>query len=181
MEHTKHVLFVATEAEELARSAGLDLVDETYYQPCDTAAIRSDAEDPNRGTVGAIALDAAGHVAAATTTGGTLRKTAGRVGDTPILGAGTYAVDGIGAVSCTGVGEYFIRTAAAHSVIARMQLLGEPVGTSSGAVMTSITALGGEGGLIAIDGRGAVAMPFSTTGMYRAMRTSRGERLVAAL
>ena len=181
MEHTKHVLFVATEAEELARSAGLDLVDETYYQPCDTAAIRSDAEDPNRGTVGAIALDTAGHVAAATTTGGTLRKTAGRVGDTPILGAGTYAVDGIGAVSCTGVGEYFIRTAAAHSVIARMQLLGEPVGTSSGAVMTSITALGGEGGLIAIDGRGAVAMPFSTKGMYRAMRTSRGERLVAAL
>ena len=181
MERTPHVLFVAEEAERLAIDHGLDTIDQSYYTPCDTAAVSSDVATPNSGTVGAVALDQHGTTAAATTTGGTLRKTAGRVGDTPIIGAGTYAQNTVGAVSCTGVGEYFIRTAAANTIIARMQLLGETVGAASGTVMSDIECLGGNGGIIAIDDRGGVAMPFNTSGMYRAMRTSRGERLVASL
>lgn len=180
MDHTPHVLFVAEEADALACEARLECVDASYFKPCDTAAITEEQQNPNRGTVGAVALDVHGHVAAATTTGGTLRKTAGRVGDTPVIGAGTYAMDGVGAVSCTGVGEYFIRSAAAHTVIARIDLLGETVGTAAGTAMSRVVDLGGEGGLIAIDARGSVAMPFSTSGMYRAMRTSTGERLVAS-
>jgi L-asparaginase / beta-aspartyl-peptidase len=181
MEHTPHVLMVGSEADALAVRHGLATVDADYFVPCDVAAIRTDASDAQRGTVGAVALDLRGNVAAATTTGGTLRKTAGRVGDTPIIGAGTYAMNGIGAVSCTGTGEYFIRTAAAHSVIARMDLLGEHVGAAAGAAMSEIDALGGDGGLIAVDSRGAFAMPYSTSGMYRAARNSRGERIVASL
>jgi len=181
MEQTPHVLMVGPEAEVLAAAHGLELVDQGYFVPCDVAAIRTDASDAQRGTVGAVALDLHGDTAAATTTGGTLRKTAGRVGDTPIIGAGTYAMNGVGAVSCTGTGEYFIRAAAAHTVIARMELLGEHVGAAAGAAMSDVDALGGDGGLIAIDSRGAFAMPYSTNGMYRAARNSRGERVVASV
>lgn len=181
MEQTSHVLFVAEEADRLATEYGLAIVEPSYYIPCDTAAIAANTDTGRSGTVGAVALDLHGNTAAATTTGGTLRKTAGRVGDTPIVGAGTYALNTVGAVSCTGVGEYFIRTAAAHTIVSRMQLLGETVGAASGIVMSDIESLGGNGGIIAIDDRGGVAMPFNTSGMYRAMRTSRGERLVAAL
>ncbi|MBU3740717.1 MAG: isoaspartyl peptidase/L-asparaginase [Candidatus Kapabacteria bacterium] len=181
MEQTDHVLFVGTEAELLAEHHGLAVVDANYFQPCDTAAIATEVPSAHRGTVGAVALDLNGILAAATTTGGTLRKTAGRVGDTPIIGAGTYAANRVGAVSCTGVGEYFIRTAAAHTIVSRMQLLGETVGVAAGTAMSDIEALGGNGGIIAIDDRGNVAMPYNTTGMYRAVRTSRGERLVASL
>lgn len=181
MERTQHVLLVGTEAEELAKHHDLAVVDANYYHPCDMAAIAHEATSAQRGTVGAVALDGHGNLAAATTTGGTLRKTAGRVGDTPIIGAGTYAANRIGAVSCTGVGEYFIRTAAAHTVISRMQLLGETVGAAAGAALSDIVEMGGNGGIIAIDDRGNVAMPYNTSGMYRAMRTSRGERLVASV
>ena len=181
MDNTRHVLFVAEEADALVRDAGLECVDLSYFTPCDTAAIQAEQQDPHKGTVGAVALDMYGHLAAATTTGGTLRKTAGRVGDTPVIGAGTYAIDGVGAVSCTGVGEFFIRSAAAHTVIARMDLLGESVGTAAGTAMSRVVDLGGEGGMIAIDARGTVAMPYSTPGMYRALRASTGDRLVASL
>lgn len=181
MEHTPHVLFVAEEADRLASEHGLATVEPSYYIPCDTAAIAAHPLDGRSGTVGAVALDLHGNTAAATTTGGTLRKTAGRVGDTPIIGAGTYAQNYAGAVSCTGVGEYFIRTAAAHTIISRMHLLGETVGAASGMVLSDIELLGGNGGIVAIDDRGGVAMPFTTSGMYRAMRNSHGERLVLAL
>lgn len=181
MERTPHVLMVGPEADALAASHDLALVDQSYFVPCDVAAIHPDASDAQRGTVGAVALDLSGNTAAATTTGGTLRKTAGRVGDTPIIGAGTYAVNGVGAVSCTGTGEYFIRAAAAHTVIARMELLGEHVGAAAGAAMSDVDALGGDGGLIAVDSRGAFAMPYSTNGMYRAARNARGERVVASV
>lgn len=181
MERTPHVLFVAEEADRLATEHGLQTVEPSYYIPCDTAAIAGGADARRSGTVGAVALDVHGNIAAATTTGGTLRKTAGRVGDTPIIGAGTYAQNTLGAVSCTGVGEYFIRAAAAHTIVSRMQLLGETVHAAAGMVMSEIESLGGNGGIIAIDDRGGVAMPFTTSGMYRAMRTSRGERLVLAL
>lgn len=181
MEQTPHVLFVGQEAEHLAVEHGLETVDQSYYTPCDTAAVDADVHSKSTGTVGAVALDGRGNLAAATTTGGTLRKTAGRVGDTPIIGAGTYAQNGVGAVSCTGVGEFFIRTAAAHTIISRIQLLGESIDAAAGSVMSDIDALGGNGGIIAIDDKGCVAMPFNTSGMYRAMRTSRGQRVVAAL
>ena len=120
------------------------------------------------GTVGAVARDQQGHLAAATSTGGMTNKRFGRVGDSPIPGAGTYADDRTCAVSATGHGEYFIRLAVAHDISARMMYLGESVEEASHAVIHErLTELGGTGGVIAIDAEGRVAMPFNTPGMFR--------------
>lgn len=182
LEDTKHVLLSGPALEELARTAGLEIVDADYFVPCDMigGAIVG-PEGPAHGTVGAVARDTHGNVAAATSTGGTLRKTAGRIGDTPIIGAGTYAKNAVGAVSSTGIGEYFIRHAAAFQVIARMELLGESVGAATGTVMQHIHDDQGEGGLIAIGPRGEVSMPFNTSGMYRAAIDAWGKRQVGVL
>lgn len=177
MERTGHVLLVGHEADRFAGDNGLDIIDETYFVPCDTAAV----SDPGHGTVGAVAMDVHGNMAAATSTGGTLRKRAGRVGDTPIIGAGTYARNTIGAVSCTGTGEYFIRANAAGRLIARMELLGEHVGAATGEVLSRIVDIGGSGGIIAIDTRGNVSMPYSTEGMYRASADASGTITVGTL
>lgn len=182
MESTNHVLMVGNEADELAIVAGLDVVDSSWFVPCDVSAGTWEVDDTTTtGTIGAVALDDKGNLAAATSTGGTLYKRAGRVGDSPIIGAGTYAMDAVAAVSCTGVGEYFIREAAAYQICARMDLLGETVLAATGHVLTRISNLGGTGGIIAIDSRGAFAMPYSTPGMYRAARNSTGRREVACL
>ncbi len=165
MDKTPHVFLAATDAENLAKHHGLELVSESYFVPCDNAAVRN---NETVGTVGAVALDKAGNHAAATSTGGTLHKAAGRIGDSPLIGCGTYARKHVGAVSCTGYGEYFIRTAAASSVLHRVELLGEQVGAAAGAVLSRIQLLGGSGGIIAIGPRGEVAMPYNTQGMYRA-------------
>jgi len=120
------------------------------------------------GTVGAVALDAAGHLAAATSTGGMTNKRPGRVGDSPLVGAGCYADDATAAVSCTGVGEAFIRALAAHDVAALMDYAGLTLADATRrVVMDKLPPLGGRGGLIAVDAQGRVALPFNTEGMYR--------------
>lgn len=184
MKYTPHVLLAGAAAEALAREIGLTQVPPDYFVACDVAAtgvFSVQSAETAHGTVGAVAYDKDGNVAAATSTGGTLHKAAGRVGDTPIIGAGTFARNGAGAVSCTGYGEYFIRTAAASTVIQRIELLGESVGAASGFVLSQIEALGGSGGLIAIGPRGEVALPFNTPGMYRAAIDAWGRRTVGVL
>jgi len=132
------------------------------------------------GTIGVVALDAHGDVAAATSTGGLTNKRFGRVGDSPLIGAGTYAANTTCAVSCTGYGEEFIRKVAAHAVAARMQYLGESVEAASHAVIhESLPKINGSGGLIAVDAKGEVSLPYNTEGMYRAWITSAGDAGVA--
>jgi L-asparaginase / beta-aspartyl-peptidase len=184
-EDTPHVLVGGTEADALAVANGLDTVDESYFIPCDLVGAAIPApEAPSplpHGTVGAVARDINGNVAAATSTGGTLRKAAGRIGDTPIIGAGTYAKNAVGAVSSTGVGEYFMREVAAYQVLSRIEHLGESVGAATGYVMQRIHAMGGLGGMIAVGPRGEVSSVFNTTGMYRASIDAWGRRVVAVL
>ena len=114
-------------------------------------------------------------------TGGVLNKKAGRIGDTPIIGSGAYAKNGIGAISSTGEGEYFMRTVAAYQVAARIELLGESVGAAAGYTVSQVHDLGGEGGIIAIGPRGEVSMPFNTSGMYRAAIDAWGKKTVGVL
>jgi len=180
MEKTSHVILIGDAADRFARASDLEIVSPDYFStPQRLAAlerarerrrsrkaeIASDAE--RHGTVGAVALDRLGNVAAATSTGGYTNKMAGRVGDSPIIGAGTYADNRACAVSGTGDGEYFIRSALAHNAAARMRYLGEPLDTAARGALAEVTALGGSGGLIAVDTRGNIAMPFNTEGMYR--------------
>ena len=129
------------------------------------ADTRDDAE--KHGTVGAVACDGAGNLAAATSTGGMTAKLPGRVGDSPLLGAGTWADNASCAVSCTGNGEVFIRWAAAHEISARLRHRGETLAAAAEAVVAELAAVGGDGGLIAVDGAGNVALPFNSAGMYR--------------
>ena len=126
------------------------------------------------GTIGAVACDASGRLAAATSTGGLTNKRFGRVGDSPVIGAGTFAEDETCAISCTVYGEEFIRQVVAHNVSARMRYLGEPLAVATDYVINqSLPRIGGSGGLIAVDRSGRVALPFNTSGMYRAWRTNR--------
>lgn len=128
------------------------------------------------GTVGAVALDRNGHIAAATSTGGMTNKRFGRIGDAPVIGSGTWADAGCG-VSGTGWGEFYLRTAAAHQVCARMALAGEPLAAAAEAVINGeVVQLGGDGGAIALDAKGNIAMPFNTPGMYRGWVRPDGSR-----
>lgn len=132
------------------------------------------------GTIGVVALDGEGNLAAATSTGGLTYKQFGRVGDSPVIGAGTYADNATCAVSCTGYGEEFIRAVAAHDVAARMRYLGETLAEAADHVVhASLPQIGGKGGLVAVDRQGAVRLPFNTDGMYRAWRCSSGSAGVA--
>jgi L-asparaginase / beta-aspartyl-peptidase len=126
------------------------------------------------GTVGCAALDRNGNLAAGTSTGGMTNKKFGRVGDSPIIGAGTYANNATCALSATGHGEYFIRTAVAHDVSAQMEYKGATLEQAAAATLAKVAQLGGDGGVVAIDRRGNVAMPFNTPGMYRGFRLSTG-------
>jgi beta-aspartyl-peptidase (threonine type) len=131
------------------------------------------------GTVGAVARDVHGHHAAATSTGGVTGKRWGRVGDTPVVGAGTWADDRGCAVSCTGAGEFFLRTGVAHEIEARVRLLGEAIAVAAQAVLAEVSALGGTGGVIIAGADGSTTWHFTTPGMNRARASSDGERLVA--
>lgn len=132
------------------------------------------------GTIGVVALDRQGNLAAATSTGGLTNKRFGRVGDSPLIGAGTFAENATCAVSCTGYGEEFIRAVVAHDVAARMRYKGESLAEASRQVVcTRLPQLGGSGGMVAVDATGQVALPFNTEGMYRAWRTSPGSDGVA--
>lgn len=189
MEKSRHVLMVGAGAEEFALEQGFTLVPNDWFR---TEARRHalaralDGESPSelapesRGTVGAVALDRHGDLAAATSTGGTTKKRPGRVGDSPIIGAGTYARNGVCAVSTTGHGESFMRTVAAHDVCARMEYTGCTLAQAAHAVLWErIAPLGGDGGLIAIDAHGTIVMDFCSAGMFRAARSPDGRREIA--
>jgi len=186
LEDSPHVLLAGDGADAFAASRGLEQVEPEYFH---TAmrwqqlqdALERDAVELDHGgtdkfgTVGAVAVDREGHVAAATSTGGMTNKRWGRVGDSPLIGAGTYADDASCAVSATGHGEFFMREVAAHSVCARMAFGGASLDDAARAVVfDQLATIGGEGGVIAVDGRGAMSAPFNTPGMYRGHRFSDG-------
>lgn len=164
MEKTKHVLLVGKGAENFAAKEGATVVPADYFTHNKPGLELPPSE---RGTVGAVALDCHGNLAAATSTGGLAGKMPGRLGDSPIIGAGTYANNDTVAVSSTGTGEYFIRGAIAHDVSALMEYKRLNVADATAEVMAKLTKKGGDGGVIAIDKEGRVATPFNSTGMLR--------------
>jgi len=183
MEKSSHVMLDCAGAEAFAKEQGIKLVDPKYFftqrrwdeLQRDKAAKKGGGggtqnfvSDQDRyGTVGAVALDQNGNLAAATSTGGTSNKRPGRIGDSPIIGAGTYANNATCAVSGTGDGEYFIRAVVGHEVSTLIQYRGMSVTDAAEQAIKKVGELGGTGGLIAIDREGHVAMPFNTSGMYR--------------
>ena len=185
MEKSGHVMMDGEGAEAFAKENGMELVDQKYFftQERWDALQKIKAAEKHRtggagkaffitdqdrhGTVGAVALDKNGNLAAATSTGGTTNKRPGRVGDSPVIGAGTYANNATCAVSATGDGEYFIRATVGHDVSALMEYRRMSLKEAAQAVLDKVAKLGGTGGLIAIDRQGNVALPFNTTGMYR--------------
>jgi len=179
MEHTRHVLLAGAGAERFASEKGLKLEKPEYFHTeTRREALRRNLQG-HHGTVGAVALDADGNLAAATSTGGYTGKMAGRVGDSPLVGAGTYADNRSCAVSGTGMGEAFIRAAVAHDVCARMRYARASLAAAAAAALRSVATLGGDGGLVAVDRRGNVAMPFNSEGMFRACIDRRGRRTLA--
>ncbi len=180
MERSDCVLLIGAGADRFARDSGLAVVDNGYFttdrrrqalaslkerQARGTLAAASEAE--RHGTVGAVALDAKGNLAAATSTGGFNNKPVGRVGDTPVIGAGTYARNGAAAVSCTGQGEVFIRRVAAYDVYARMHYAGATLDQATGAVIDGLASHGIGAGLVAVDATGGIVAPYTTLGMAR--------------
>ena len=204
MEHSPHVMLIGEGAEQFARSQNLEEVAPSYFfterrwrqlednlraqnlpipprpegAPAPVATNVPIDGEHLFGTVGVVAYDTHGNIAAGTSTGGTTGKRWGRVGDTPVIGAGTYAQNGVCGVSATGTGEYFIRVGVARSICARMELRGESVQAATDAVMAEVGALGGDGGVIVLDGKGGFAWRFNTPGMYRAYLAGGGEPLV---
>jgi beta-aspartyl-peptidase (threonine type) len=192
MERTDHVLLIGEGAEALAARAGLELVAPGWFSTEERRAsllqmkalqAKGDtsqaSERLKHGTVGAVAIDRAGHLAAATSTGGYTNKLPGRVGDTPLVGAGTYANDATLAYSGTGKGEIFIRTVLGHELHARLAYKGESLAAACDAmVFGELKRMGGGAGLIAVGREGTVALPFNTSGMYRGV-ASDGEGWVS--
>lgn len=199
MEKSEHVMMVGQGAEKFAKEAGLTLVDPSYFRTEERwkglqKAIEEDStksvldhgnrkaalmgiknRDNKFGTVGAVALDKKGNLAAGTSTGGMTNKKYGRVGDAPIIGAGTYANNATAGISCTGWGEFYIRSVVAHDISALMEYKGLSVSEAAKLVMDKVGKLGGDGGVIALDRKGNVATPFNTEGMYRGMVTEDGK------
>ena len=182
MEKSPHVMMAGRGAEDFAKANGIALVEPAYFrterrwQQLQKALAEEKAgvahADPETakhfGTVGAVALDRSGHLAAGTSTGGMTNKRFGRIGDSPVIGAGTYA-DANCAVSGTGWGEFYLRTVAAHSICMRVGLLKQPLAEAAAQVINKdIPKLGGDGGAIALAADGSMAMPFNTDGMFRA-------------
>jgi beta-aspartyl-peptidase (threonine type) len=166
MTESPHVLLIGPGAEAFAVERGMELVDSGYFARERPRA----AAPPERklGTVGAVALDRSGHLAAGTSTGGIANKLPGRVGDSPIIGAGTYADDRCGAISATGQGEYFIRAVVAHEICALALHEGIPLRDAADqVVMEELVRMGGDGGVVAMDPRGVPSFSFNTGGMFR--------------
>ncbi len=187
MERSAHVLLSFDGADQFALAEGLEQVCNDWFVTDERRRQLSELLDSGDnsfdaaikyGTIGAVAVDVRGHVAAATSTGGLTAKRWGRIGDSPLIGAGTYADDRSAAVSATGSGEFFIRAAAAHELGARIRLGGEGLQTALDAVLADVAALGGKGGLIAIAASGEAAWGFTTRGMYRGL-IGPGQRVVA--
>jgi beta-aspartyl-peptidase (threonine type) len=196
MERSEHVLLVGSGAEAFAQACGMEMVDPAFFSTearraqlalafqADRMMMDHDGasltfrtkdlipapldESRKLGTVGAVALDMHGNLAAATSTGGMTNKRSGRVGDTPLIGAGTYADNRTAAISCTGTGEMFLRGVVAYDICARMAYGGQSLDSAAqDVVMKSLATLGGRGGLIALDAQGHLSCPFNTEGMYR--------------
>jgi beta-aspartyl-peptidase (threonine type) len=181
MEKSPHVMLAREGADQFSVEQGLEQVDPGYFrteerwqQLLDWRRDNAKILDPThkRGTVGAVAIDVNGHVAAGTSTGGMTGKRWGRVGDSPVIGAGTYAVDGNCAVSATGSGEYFIRASAARQLCDRIAWRGADVQAAASATISDIGDIGGDGGVIAMDGAGHIAFAMNSSGMYRGWVTS---------
>jgi L-asparaginase / beta-aspartyl-peptidase len=179
MERSPHVLLAGEGAENFARRQGLAFAAAAYFHTEARLAALKKGLKRHHGTVGAVALDRLGNLAAATSTGGYTGKMAGRVGDSPIIGAGTYADNASCAVSGTGWGEAFIRVALAHEVSARMLLLKQGLAAAARVALRKLDRVGGDGGLIALDRRGNIAMPFTSEGMLRACVRADGRRFLA--
>lgn len=199
MERSQHVMMAGQGAEAFAKQAGLELVDPSYFYTKERweglqNAIKEDStkavldhgskksmilgivnKDHKFGTVGAVALDQFGNLAAGTSTGGMTNKKYGRVGDSPVIGAGTYANNATAGISCTGWGEFYIRNVVAHDISAMMEYKNMSVADAAKAVLDKVDQMGGNGGMIALDKNGQVAMPFNTAGMYRGMVTADGK------
>ena len=170
MEKTWHVLLAGEGADAFAKEQGLDIVDNSYFHTehrFKSLIKAKEKEMEKHGTVGCVALDKKGNLAAGTSTGGLTNKRWGRMGDSPIIGAGTYASNETCAVSATGQGEYFIRGSVAFDIAAQMEYKEKSVQDAAQAVIDKLTARGGTGGVIAMDVKGNIAMPFNTEGMYR--------------
>jgi beta-aspartyl-peptidase (threonine type) len=204
MDNSPHVMMIGKGAEQFASEQGLEIVDPSYFYTDrrfeQLQRIRStekqqldhdgdegsedkkqgylDAKFPDRkfGTVGAVALDQNGNIAAATSTGGMTNKRYGRVGDVPVIGAGTYADNATAAISATGHGEYFIRSVVAYDITALMKYQNKSVKEAADEVVKDkLVEMGGGGGVIAIDHDGNIAMPFNTKGMYRGSIDTEGK------
>lgn len=189
MQDSPHVLLVGDGAEAFAASQDIELVDPDYFHTdyrwqqlqkmLNGEQAHAEYRESWFSTVGAVALDRDGNLTAGTSTGGTANKRWGRVGDSPIIGAGTYADNHSCAVSATGHGEYFIRAAVAHDICARMAHGNQDLATAAhGVVMEDLVAMGGDGGVIAMDPQGNIQMVFNTPGMYRAAINTDGQLLV---
>lgn len=203
MEKSEHVMMVGPGAEKFAKEAGLEIVDPSYFRTetrwrdlqkalheDSIAAAKANAytnpeklgiknKDYKFGTVGAVALDKQGNLAAATSTGGMTDKKYGRIGDSPIIGAGTYANNQTAAISCTGWGEYYIRNVVAYDLSALMEYKGLSVQQAGNTVIKKVGDMGGDGGLIALDKKGNMTMSFNTEGMYRGAVTKDGKIEIA--
>lgn len=192
MEKSPHVLLAGNGAEKFAQECGIEIVPPSYFydeeryrqwqatKDIEGASWAGDTyvitPEKKLGTVGAVALDRLGNLAAATSTGGINNKKFGRVGDSPIIGAGTYADNKTCAVSCTGEGEYFIRQSTAYDISALMEYKGLSVAQAATEAIKKIAQLGGEGGLIALDNKGNISVPFNTSSMFRGWINSEGEK-----
>ena len=183
MDKSEHVMFAGTGADAFAEAQGLDMVDNSYF---DTDRRRQSLERvleervrtaaDRHGTVGAVAIDQDGNLAAATTTGGMTAKAAGRIGDSPLIGAATYAENGVCAVSATGHGEYFIRVGVAKTICYRVKLAGDGIESAAESALAEVAELGGDGGVIVLDGDGGYAFVFNSEGMYRGVVDASGAR-----
>jgi beta-aspartyl-peptidase (threonine type) len=174
MDHGPHVFLIGDAADRFAASAGLEQVPNDFFilperrrQLEEALAAGAEADPIKYGTIGAVAVDRNGNVAAATSTGGITAKRWGRVGDSPLIGLGTYADNRCAAVSATGSGEYFIRTVAAHQLAERVRIGGQSLQEALDGVLADIESLGGKGGLIAVGPDGEAAWGFTTPAMYR--------------
>lgn len=200
MEKTNHVMLIGAGAEKFAKAQGLDLVEPSYFitperlkawekwkagktsgtGKAPVKPVRTTSDKDKHGTVGAVALDQHGNLAAGTSTGGMMGKMAGRIGDSPIIGAGTYANNKTCAVSATGHGEYFIRNVVAYDLSALMEYRGMPIEEAGKMIiMEKLTQQKAAGGMIAVDKDGNIAMPFNTNAMFRGFAKSTGEQKVA--
>ena len=193
LEKSEHVMLVGAGAEKFAAEHGIEIVDPSYFytqrrwdalqkilvnKSNETQLSEDDSFDNKHGTVGVVALDNQGNIVAGTSTGGMTNKKYDRIGDSPIIGAGTYANNATCGVSCTGHGEFFIRYAVAHELSSRLSYTGEDIQTAASAIIhDKLLPVGGTGGLVALDQKGNIAMPFNTEGMYRAY-IKPGERVI---